>query len=113
MEWISLHEFTFLMLLAGLPVTIAGILYRIRPPKKAVWYYGIRLKTALHNEAACQKIHRDMAIAAVAIGAFFNLTGIWPLLFAPMPFLSFKTAIWLILVGLFVFRWVLQKRLRF
>ena len=113
MEWIIAHEFSFLMLLAGIPITTAGVLYKIHSPKEAVWYYGIGLKRIFRDKAGFQKAHRDMAIPMVIVGSLFILAALLPILFPHMPFFTFKAAILLILMGSLVFRLLVEKRLRF
>jgi uncharacterized membrane protein len=105
------NEFTFLTLLYGVLFVIAGVLYKILPPKKMSWYYGVQTKAARRNEQTWKEATLFVATPAICIGLLFILISFLPFIFESATIFSIRLAFILIFASLILLHSLTQRHL--
>lgn len=105
------NEFTSLTLLYGILFVIAGFLYKIFPPKKMSWYYGVQTKAARRNEQTWKEATLFVATPAICIGLLFVAISFLPFIFESATFFNFRLAFILIFASLLLLNTLTQRHL--
>jgi uncharacterized membrane protein len=111
MDAILDNEFTFMTLLYGVIFMLAGLLYKLFPPKKMSWYYGVQTKSARRNQDTWREATLFIATPVIIIGLLFIGFAFLPFIFENAIIFNFRSASLLIFISLILLHLFTERHL--
>ncbi|MBK9256410.1 MAG: SdpI family protein [Saprospiraceae bacterium] len=111
MDTIFENDFTTLSLLFGVIFTITGSLYKLFPPKKMIWYYGMQTKSARRTEETWKEANFFVASPAIIIGLLMIVLAFFPFIFESATIFKSGTAFILLFFSLMILYFITERHL--